>query len=81
MKSLKHLIPVLTSCLLGMSAVIPAISHAAQEVRVYGPGGPAPAMKEAAKTFEENTSNSYRWPHTKMDSKRKRRCSHYLERI
>ena len=55
MKSLKHLIPVLISCLLGMSAVIPAISHAAQEVRVYGPGGPAPAMKEAAKTFEEKT--------------------------
>lgn len=57
MKSLKHLIPVLTSCLLGMSAVIPAISHAAQEVRVYGPGGPAPAMKEAAKTLRKKLAH------------------------
>lgn len=30
-------------------------ADAATVVRVYGPGGPAPAMKEAAKTFQEQT--------------------------
>ncbi len=29
--------------------------RAAEVVRVYGPGGPAPAMKDAAKAFEEKT--------------------------
>lgn len=31
------------------------MSQTAQEVRIYGPGGPAPAMKEAAKVFEQKT--------------------------
>lgn len=30
-------------------------SQASAEIRIYGPGGPAPAMKEAAKAFEKKT--------------------------
>lgn len=30
-------------------------ARAAEVIHVYGPGGPAPAMKEAAKAFEKNT--------------------------
>lgn len=34
---------------------IAVTGHAAEVIRVYGPGGPAPAMKDAARAFEKNT--------------------------
>lgn len=34
------------------AAALPA--QAAEALKVYGPGGPAPAMQEAAKAFERN---------------------------
>ena len=37
---------------LGVVAVSPA---AAQSIKAYGPGGPAPAMKEAAQAYEKKT--------------------------
>ncbi|HEU4521116.1 MAG TPA: substrate-binding domain-containing protein [Thermoanaerobaculia bacterium] len=35
--------------------VVALVADAAEIVRVYGPGGPAPAMKEAAKAFQKQT--------------------------
>lgn len=35
--------------------LVASVADAAGIVRVYGPGGPAPAMKEAAKAFQEKT--------------------------
>ncbi len=32
-----------------------AFAQTSMGLRVYGPGGPAPAMKEAAKAFEQKT--------------------------
>ena len=32
-----------------------AFAQTSLRLRVYGPGGPAPAMKEAAKAFEQKT--------------------------
>lgn len=46
--NLKTLIPAL-------AAALCAASPAASQVMVYGPGGPAPAMKEAAAAFERET--------------------------
>ncbi len=52
---MKRLIPALRVLLLTVLAST-AISAVAQTtLRVYGPGGPAPAMKEAAVAFEKKT--------------------------
>lgn len=40
---------------LGLLSAHAAFSQVPAEIRVYGPGGPAPAMKEAAKAFEKKT--------------------------
>ncbi|GAB3628141.1 hypothetical protein PTE30175_02480 [Pandoraea terrae] len=36
-----------------LAAVLCMTAHAAEVIHVYGPGGPAPVMKEAAKVFSE----------------------------
>lgn len=54
-KTIKHAVTTMTLCLLGLVSITPAMSQTAPEVRIYGPGGPAPAMKEAAKVFEQKT--------------------------
>lgn len=40
--------------LIGVFGIVGAV-HAAETLNVYGPGGPAPAMKEAAGAFEKKT--------------------------
>lgn len=42
-------------CLVAALSGIAGIAHAAETLAVYGPGGPAPAMKEAAAAFEQKT--------------------------
>jgi len=54
MKPLKSLL-LASSMVLGLLFSHPAFTQAPAEIRVYGPGGPAPAMKEAAKAFEKKT--------------------------
>lgn len=45
-----------------LAALIPhaALAQTPAELRVYGPGGPAPAMKEAARAFEKKTGTPVR---------------------
>lgn len=51
-------IPILAATLVLLLTVFGTHQASAQTsagLRVYGPGGPAPAMKEAAKVFEQKT--------------------------
>jgi accessory colonization factor AcfC len=54
---MKQLIRALQGLLLVVLASAAMATHAQAQVplRVYGPGGPAPAMKEAAVAFEKKT--------------------------
>lgn len=54
MKPLKSIL-LASSMALGLLSTHAAFSQVPAEIRVYGPGGPAPAMKEAAKAFEKKT--------------------------
>lgn len=54
MKPLRSIV-LASSMVLGLLFPHAAFSQAPAEIRVYGPGGPAPAMKEAAKAFERKT--------------------------
>ena len=45
------LIPRVASALLALACLASPAAWAAQDLNVYGPGGPAPAMKEAAEAF------------------------------
>ena len=58
MKALKQVVAAITLCLFGIVSMNSAMSQAPQALRIYGPGGPAPAMKEAAKMFEQKTGTS-----------------------
>lgn len=51
MKTFTHAI---FSVLIGALAIT-GVAHAQDTLHVYGPGGPAPAMKEAAATFEKQS--------------------------
>lgn len=57
MKALKS---VLAASSLALGMLIPPVAFAqeAAQIRVYGPGGPAPAIKEAAKAFEKKTGTT-----------------------
>lgn len=52
---MKRLIPALRALLLTVLASTAISAMAQTTLRVYGPGGPAPAMKEAAVAFEKKT--------------------------
>lgn len=51
---MKTLIRILALMLIGLVGMTGA-ARAAETLNVYGPGGPAPAMKEAAAAFEQKT--------------------------
>lgn len=57
MKALKSIL-VASSLALGMLIPPVAFAQESAQIRVYGPGGPAPAMKEAAKAFEKKTGTT-----------------------
>jgi len=51
---MKTIIRTLMGALAGLVGMVGA-AHAGDVLNVYGPGGPAPAMKEAASAFEKKT--------------------------
>ena len=51
---MKSFVRTVVMTLVGMFAIVGA-AQAAETLNVYGPGGPAPAMKEAAGAFEKKT--------------------------
>lgn len=57
MKALRSIL-VASSPALGMLIPPVAFAQESAQIRVSGPGGPAPAMKEAAKAFEKRTGTA-----------------------
>lgn len=55
MKAVKYVFAGITLLMLGILNLSSALAQTGSGLRVYGPGGPAPAMKEAAKVFEQKT--------------------------
>lgn len=55
MKTVKSAIAATFLFLFSALCMHPALAQASPALRIYGPGGPAPAMKEAAKAFEQKT--------------------------
>jgi accessory colonization factor AcfC len=55
MFTLSRLVRLAAAFVLGVAVVVSAPSRAAEPLHVYGPGGPAPAMKAAAAEFAKQT--------------------------
>lgn len=49
---------LITAIFAGLALGLIGSAHAAETLRVYGPGGPAPAMKEAAAAYEKKTGTT-----------------------